>query len=498
MSRLHGALLRGDNPPRSKYYDQGRFGRMFPSLETFAADTPTIRAALMKMGEKNGIIDAQDDPNATAVDLILQAPLNVNNPNNPTLSAGMTFLGQFLDHDITLDTTSSLERQVDPEAVANFRTPTLALDNIYGQGPIGTPYLYDANDEVKFLVEEIPGSAAHSRGGAIRFDLPRNRQDRALIGDPRSDENIILSQFHLAMLRFHNAAVDFVRANVGLTSPMAVFNEAQRLVRWHYQWIIVNEFLPKTCGQALVDDVRNNGRKFYKWRNEPFIPVEFSVAAFRFGHTQVRPSYRMNFGPAAGGDIFLRIFVDTPANHASADPDDMRGGLRAGRRFVDWQTFFDFGDGNVRPNKRLDTKLSSVLMDLIGIPAMEPQSLAQRNLLRHLTFSVPSGQRVAKAMNIPPLPPSDFIDLKPHGLDTRTPLWFYILREADKQQNGERLGAVGGRIVTEVFMGLLEGDPTSYIAQDPSWTPMLPSKLGPGTFQVTDLLNFAGVVHPLL
>lgn len=496
MSR-HGSMLRGENPPNSRYFDQGRFGRMFPTLPAFAADTPTIRAALMKIGEPGGIIDAKDDPAASAKDLITEAALNVNNPNNPTMTAGMTFLGQFVDHDITLDTTSSLEQQVDPEAIQNFRTPTLALDNVYGQGPANNAHLYDANDPAKLLVETIPGSDTQSRGGVLRMDLPRNSQGTALIGDVRSDENLVLSQLHMAFLMFHNKCVDHVRTTTGLTSPHAVFQEAQRLARWHYQWILVHEFLPKTCGQNVVDNVLNNGRKFYKWRNEPFIPVEFAVAAYRFGHSQVRPSYRMNFGPAANQDVFLRLFVDTPANSANPDPDDMRGGLRKPRRFIDWQTFFDFGDGNVRPNKKIDTKLSTVLMDLIGFPAGEPQSLAQRNLLRHLTFKLPSGQAVAKAMKLPVLPVGDFTDLAPHGLDTRTPLWFYVLREAEKTQNGERLGAVGARIVTEVFIGLLEGDPSSYLKQDSSWTPTLPSSAGSGKFFMRDLLQFAGVVHPL-
>lgn len=493
----HGAMQRGENPPKSTYYEQGRFGRMFPALEPFAADTPTMRAALMKIGEAAGIMDAQDDPLASAKDLILDPALNLNNPNNPTMPAGMTFLGQFIDHDLTLDISSSLEQQVDPEAVQNFRTPTLALDNIYGQGPSNSAHLYDATEPGKLLVEANPGSASQSRGGAQRFDLPRNSQGTPLIGDVRSDENIVLSQLHLAFLRFHNACVDHVRATTALTSPNAIFNEAQRLVRWHYQWIVLHEFLPKTCGQAVVDGVIAKGRKFYKWRNEPFIPVEFSVAAYRFGHSQVRPSYRMNFGPAAGGDVFMRVFVDTPANMTNPDPDDMRGGLRQPRRFIDWQTFFDFGDGNVRNNKKIDTKISSVLMNLIGFPAGEPQSLAQRNLLRHLTFKIPSGQAVAKAMKLPVLAASDFADLAVHGLDSRTPLWFYILREAERTQSGERLGAVGALIVAEVIIGLMEGDPTSYLKQDSSWVPSLPSSSGPGKFLMTDLLRFAGVVPPL-
>jgi hypothetical protein len=274
------------------------------------------------------------------------------------------------------------------------------------------------------LVEEIPGAAA--RNGAPKFDLPRNSQGTALIGDPRNDENMIVSQLHLAMLKFHNAVVDFVQASTGLTNPGEIYQEAQRLVRWHYQWIIVHEFLPKTVGQAVVDDILQNGRKYYDWKNEPFIPVEFSVACYRFGHSQVRPSYRANFGPSAGSEFFAFIFDDTLAD--GPDPDDLRGGKRAPRRFIDWQTFFNFGDNNFRANKRIDTILSSTLFDLTGFRPGDVQSLAQRNLLRHLTFGVPSGQRVAKAMGIAPLPEADLADLKPYHLDSRTPLCFYILR----------------------------------------------------------------------
>lgn len=493
----HGSAQRGENPPKSGFYEQGRYGRLFPALQPFAADTPTLRAALMKIGELGGIMDAKDDPSASAVDLIVNSALSLNNPDNPTMTAGMTFLGQFIDHDITLDITSSLEQQVDPEAIENFRTPTLALDNIYGLGPSNSKYLYDATDPVKLLVEKIPGSQSQSRGGAQRFDLPRNSQGIPLIGDVRSDENLVLSQMHLAFLRFHNACVDHVRAHTSLTSPGEVFNEAQRLVRWHYQWIVLHEYLAKTCKQGVVENILTEGRKFYKWNNAPYIPVEFAVAAYRFGHAQVRPSYRINFGPASGADVFLRLFIDTPENTANPDPNDMRGGLRQPRRFIDWQTFFDFGDGNSRNNKKINTKLSTALMDLLGFPASEPQSLAQRNLLRHLTFKLPSGQAVAKAMTLPVLPDSDFADLAQYGLDTRTPLWFYILREAEKTQNGTCLGDVGSRIVAEVLIGLMEGDATSYLRQDSTWTPSLPSASGPGKFFMADLLNFAGVVPPL-
>lgn len=293
-------------------------------------------------------------------------------------------------------------------------------------------------------------------------------------------------------MAFHNACVRHVKTESGLTHPSEIFSEAQRLVRWHYQWIILNEFLPKTVGADMVHDIRRKGRKFYRWRNAPYIPVEFSVAAYRFGHSQVRPSYRVNFGPSDAKQLFMLIFNDNMA--VSPVAEDMRGGTRAPHRFIDWQTFFDFGDKRARNNKRIDTKLSTVLFDLPGIPGSEPQSLAQRNLLRHLTFRVPSGQRVAGAMGLKPLPESDLAELKPLGLHNRTPLWYYILREADVMADARRLGPVGGRIVGEVMIGLLEGDPTSYLRQEPDWTPDFGDN---GVFTMADLLRRAGVLTAL-
>jgi len=211
-------------------------------------------------------------------------------------------------------------------------------------------------------------------------------------------------------------------------------------VRWHYQWIIVHEFLEKTVGKPVVDDILDDGRKFYKWRNQQFIPVEFSVAAYRFGHSQVRPSYRSSFGPTpadVNSQVFKLIFNDSLPD--GPDPNDLRGGKRAPTRFIDWQTFFDFGDGNVRPNKKIDTRLSTVLFDLPGFAPGDVQSLAQRNLLRHLTFGLPSGQSVAKAMKRPVLDAVHLDDLSPLDLHKRTPLWFYILREADVEEDGKQL-----------------------------------------------------------
>lgn len=488
----HGAYPKDIVPPISTYYESGRFGRMFGKLPAFASDTPRIRKVLMEIGAPDGPMDARENPAADPKDLIVDLNLSATNTNNPHLPAGMTFLGQFLDHDMTFDPTSSLERQADPEHIANFRTPSLGLDNVYGSGPGASPHLYDRDDGDKFLLEET--------GTPGRQDVPRNSQMRALIGDPRNDENLIVSQLQLAFLKFHNAMVDYARSEIGLAGG-AVFPEAQRIVRWHYQWIVVHEFLRKTCGDAVVDDVLANGRKFYKWRNEPFIPVEFAVAAYRFGHSQVRPSYRANFTGNLGGEPFIAMIFREAALPAG-DPDDLSGSVRAPRRFVDWRTFFDFGDGEVKPGKKIDTTLSSALFRLPGTvvgtpdPAGNPASLAQRNLLRHLTFALPSGQSVARAMQVEPLAKDRLAKLAPWGLDGNTPLWFYILQEAESEEGGERLGPVGGRIVAEVMLGLIEGDRTSYLSQEPGWRPFLPT-IDPAhaheRFAMVDLLRFAGV-----
>ena len=205
----HGSADNGVTTPSSTFYDRGRFGRLFPTLPAFSADTPTIRAALTEIGRPGGSDGRRrrpDDP----VALVADPTKSAHNPNNPDLTAGFTFLGQFLDHDMTFDPTSSLARRQDPESIRNFRIPALDLDSLYGGGPGVSPALYDQHVDhgrTTMLVEEIPGSAAVTVDGQPRYDLPRNSQNVAILGDPRNDENLIVSQLHLAMLRFHNAVV---------------------------------------------------------------------------------------------------------------------------------------------------------------------------------------------------------------------------------------------------------------------------------------------------
>jgi hypothetical protein len=493
------------------------FTRLFPGSPPFAHPTDDLRDRMKTLGAKEGLLDAKDvltDPIQSILNPSVNSP---HNPDNPNMTAGVTFFGQFIDHDLTLDLKSPLLELGHPRQTTNFRTAAFDLDSVYGNGPQESPQLYLQEGEVtKLRVDILPGSEAASRKGAVRYDLPRDGNSQAIVGDSRNDENVVISQFHVAMLKFHNRVTDHLRAQPSHAGrrPEELFEMARRLVQWHYQWIVLHEYLPLTIGRERVTEILRQGPQIYNLtdpssfqtlrnaRRNPLIPIEFSVAAFRFGHSQVRPSYRLNFGPDGGSPFFAFVFDDS-IDPNDPDPSDMRGGKRAARRFIDWQTFFNFGDGNVRPNKKIDAKLSSVLMFLLGSRAPAPgmptdgvQSLASRNLMRHVNFGLPSGQMIARVLGVPVLTAEQLQELQPFGLEHRTPLWFYILKEAEVLEDGLRMGPVGGRIVGEVFIGLLRADKESFLSSQPNWRPVLPSET-PGDFRITDLLKFAGVVPPL-
>lgn len=469
--------------------DPQHFGRMFGNLPFFGQAMPAdvLQAALLDIGKPGGLMDAQDDLAAGPVNLITDPSLSINNPNNPTMTAGAHFMGQFLDHDITFDIGSPLGVPTDPTTSVNGRTPSFDLDSVYGGGPSVSPQLYDPAG-LRFVVES----------GGLYEDLPRTSSSVAIIPEPRNDENLVVSGLHCAFLLFHNAAVNWVLTTHPAGSNDSVFARARQLTTWHYQWLIVHEFLPLFVGQPMVNDVIEHGMRFYRpAHRKPFIPVEFQSAAYRMGHSMVRPSYRANFTGDNGNPFFAFVF-DPSQFDSSGDPDDLSGGRRAPRRFIGWHTFFDFGDGNVKPNKKIDTTISTPLFNLplrAIPPQTPPTALAQRNLLRHLTWSLPAGQAVAHAMGAPVLRPSDLGELSQYGigLESRTPLWYYILKEAEVMAQGETLGPVGGRIVAEVFLGLLRLDPSSYIHAP--WSPTLPQINGQvtGNFRMIDFLTFAGV-----
>jgi hypothetical protein len=485
---------------RRFFVREDRFGRMFTQLPPFAEPSQKLSAALLEMGKPGGILDAKDNLAAGPIELIVNDTLNVNNRNNPLHTAGATFMGQFMDHDVTFDLTSRLGVPTSPERSPNLRDPAFELDSVYGGGPIADPELYESvgrgRHATKFKIES---------NGQFE-DLPRSG-NTAVIADPRNDENLVIAGLHAAFLSFHNKVVDLLTNRsiklVGLrgdrNDPGEVFRRARRLTTWHYQWMILHEFLPLFIGRPMVNDIQRNGRKFYRPETTQ-IPVEFQGAAYRFGHSMIRPSYRANFTSLSGEPFFGIIFDPSQVN--KPDPDDLRGGFRAPRRFIGWQTFFDFGDGNMRPNKLIDTKISTPLFDLplAAIASGDPPtSLPQRNLLRHVTWQLPSGQSIANRMRVPALSGGDLSELKDFGLNLHesTPLWYYILKEAEMVEKGLRLGPVGGRIVGEVIIGLLQLDRNSFMADDPHWKPTLPTRSGKvtGEFRMVDFLSFAGVAQ---
>jgi hypothetical protein len=434
--------------------DIGKYGRMFADLEVLA----TNEAYLLALGREGSLMDVDAHNEGEGVS------------DNPRIPAGFPIFGQFIAHDITADRSLLLHHER-LEELRNFRTPRLDLECLYAAGPSGDPHLYDLNDLDKFLL-------GINEAGELN-DLPRNRQGRALVGDPRNDVHLIISQLHLVFLKFHNRVVDLLRKQE--TPAGNVFNKARQLVSWHYQWIVAHEFLSLSVGDALMSDLLENGTRYYSFVEEPFIPIEFADAAYRFGHSQIRNRYTLNF-KGVTGSVFPDYAGTCPVPH---------------ERVIDWRYFFAV-DGHHTPqaSKKIDTSLAHALMHLpesvVGKTEYpEQHSLAYRDLERGLALNLPSGEAIARYLGVEPLSVED-VGLNKLGYQDETPLFYYILKEAEVRNNGHFLGEVGGRIVAEVLLGLLDGDPTSYRNADRTWTPTLPGERA-GDFTLADLLRFAGV-----
>jgi Animal haem peroxidase len=454
---IHSCVLAPDIKQPLSAGAAGKYGRMFPHLHSRQASEVallTLAKAGASMDAGTGAVDA-DDPEG----------------DNPRIPAGLPIFGQFVAHDITAD-RSLLQHHARTGELQNFRTPRLDLEGLYGAGPTGSPYLYDVEDPDKFLLGENDLGEEN--------DVPRNRQGRALVADPRNDVHLPISQFHLAFLKFHNAVVDHLRLQ-GMPAQ-EIFPRAQRQVQWHYQWIVVSEFLPLSVGQSLVEAILDDGPRFYLPDGQPSIPVEFADAAYRFGHSQIRTTYRLN--SKATGCLFPDCAGGRPVSHQQA---------------IDWHYFFSIEDAfQPQPSRRIDARLAHSLMDLptsvVGDTELpEHRSLACRDLLRAHALDLPSGEAIAQAMGVEVLT-EDEIGIRALGWKSgQTPLWYYLLREARVRTGGEYLGEVGGRIVAEVLIGLLGNDPEAYLNASPAWKPTLPAAQN-GSFTIADLLRFARVV----
>lgn len=437
--------------------------------------------------------------------------------------SGYTYLGQFVDHDLTLDRTTLMTAgEVDPATMLSGRSPSLDLDSLYGAGP-GSPgsRQFFAPDLVHLKVGDtiregdLPAKAGH--------DLPRvgtgNQASarRALIPDLRNDENLAVAQTHLAMIHFHNKVVD----KIAPTTPTdQLFRNARRRTTLHYQWVVRHDYLPRVCDPAVLDDVWTHGRKIFEPGASadavPTMPVEFSVAAFRMGHSMIRDAYNWNaiFSDGAGSLDLLFFFSGTSG--------DLGGNKKLISSWIaDWRRMYDFPaggrpglaapDSGVNRAMRVDTRLTDPLASLPagsfgGTDATPPMqhNLAFRNLVRGSLVRLATGQQMVtklKAAGVPvtALTKAQIITgnggakldhLTPAERDAvaaKTPLWFYVLREAEL--NGGRLTGVGARIVAETFHRAIGASRVS-IVREPGWKPNLPSAKA-GRFEMTDLLFFA-------
>ena len=303
-----------------------------------------------------------------------------------------------------------------------------------------------------------------------------------MIGDPRNDTHIFVSQLHLAGLRLHNRVVDHLRRSAAVPES-AIFDEARRTVSWLYQWVIVNDYLPRLVGPELVGEIEAEGPRHYRPGPAPRIPLEFADAAFRYGHSQVREDFELNSRSGR-----LRLF-----------PDLLGFRPIAAERAIEWDRLFDVpGRPPAQRAKLIDGKL---VPSLIGLPQAITgeveveayRSLAGRDLQRGHAYGLPSGETVARAMGETPLS-RDETALGPAGWSGDTPLWLYVLSEAKQRGDGERLGPVGGRIVAEVLIGIIDADPASYRSRQPDWTPPLPAR--GERFELADMLIPAAKRQP--
>ncbi len=413
----------------------GRYRRLFDDLPALDVD----EAALHALGAPGGPCDLGDEL-----------------AEDSEVPAVWPFFGQFVTHDITAD-RSPLVHRASVSALRNARAPRANLEGLYGAGPVGMPYLYRKDDPAKLLLS--------ARGS----DVPRNHEGIALIGDPRNDVQLFTSQMAVAFIGMHNRLIDRLRDDG--VAERDVFEEARRAATWHYQHVILREFLSSLIGAELTADLLASGPRLYRIGDDPYIPFEFADAAFRYGHAQIRATYQINphFGPRP---VFpdLMGFGAVPPEHA-----------------VDWMLQIDVeGCAPAQRAKRIDSRLPGPLIALPTqvsgeAPGADYASLATRDLQRGQAVGLASGEAIAERLGVPPLR----VDLP--GWTDETPLWLYVLKEAEALHGGEQLGPVGGRIVGEVLVGIVDADPESFRSVEPHWTPTLPARRA-GAFGLADIL----------
>ena len=486
------------------------FNYLFPeaarSRPCLLPQTETTRAGLSALGKAMADQGSPGDPQAA---------------QDSQIPSAFTYLGQFIDHDLTARTdrespTTAIGNgepvvPVDPDIVIrtlrNGRRSQFDLDSVFGDGPglAGSVAATKAISQSQALYDEhlkLRVFEAGNRVDLVREFKPGGPTGKdafpALVSDMRNDENVNVSQLQTAFLKFYNKVYD---GQAGGGTDAEKYIRARQLVRWAYQYIVVHDYMMTVCDPAVVNDTLANGPRFYgdmAGRSGAFMPLEFSVAGFRFGHSMIRPFYTLN---ATSGQVNLLDILGTNGNVANFDATDHQ--LKA-ERVIAWQNFVG---ASAQRARKIDTKIAHDLSTLPFRPD-DPvlTNLAQSNLFRGYSLSIPTGQAICDGFGLFWLSPDEILDgedpdiaqiVKDSYFHHRTPLWYYVLREAAVQQNGERLGEVGSRLVAETFIGSLKQDPNSYLNNltDPAMKNNgVDVKPGAGgrIRNLVDLLKFAG------
>jgi len=419
---------------------------------------------------------------------MLDDPTNL--PRNPPTMplSGFVYFAQFALHDLTFDRTPlAVVGRVPPEDRVNYRSSFFDLDSLYGAGPEVSPYLYylpastsggpllpPGNE--RFVLDKTPDGKL--------LDLPRTGTGRPILGDPRNEENVILAQLHAVMLRFHNRVMDLLDA--GIIEPrlngLSKFDQARQLVIWHYQHVFLYDLLDQVLDVTILDETLAEYRRFASSPFDVCIPVEFALAAFRFGHSLVRNDYIINTTshPREGLDTLLNL-------NSMGNPPMVR---LEDDWIIEWGRFFNLPPpGNRNMAHALDTHIAIALHHLPGPVPIDTgshprmlQSLPAMTLLRGARSGLPSGQRVADALGEPRLDDDEMVQQDPEDPDLadfllqrnllkETPLWYYILQEAAARGDRRKLGRVGSRIVSQAIVSLLAADPNSLLNRGTGWTP---------------------------
>lgn len=433
----------------------------------------------------------------------------------PAMKAGYVYLGQFIDHDLTRDQTTLDETTAAIEQTCNFRTPRLDLDQLYGKDPSRVPHLYE---DGRFLLGETT-PAAQPRPGpqpTVSFeDLPRTSDGTAIIIDDRDDENLMVAQVHVAFAKLHNRFMALLEQNPNLSPGGAdLFQQARRLVTWHYQWLVLHDFLPQIVQHAALRDIRSHGFRFYKraltQADAPIaLPVEFTVAGFRFGHSMVQDAYILNRWRTVKTHALITMTKRGGGIGAQPDPVADEPSALPADHVVDWDLFF-IGSipGQLNRGNQIDTIINEALYEL------PPQTVAvfhaqlSRNpglanalkghrlvlpaltLLRGSKTRLATGEAFARTFGYEPLPATvipakaDEARFFDHPeLRGRTPLWYYLLREAAVESVLEpelpvgsslriqKLGTIGSRLVAEVLQQVLNADADSIVNAGRDWRP---------------------------